>query len=754
MEILEGQVERITYAGEEDGYSVLRLKVHGRRDLVTVVGSFVSVTPGEVLRVRGAWNRHPKYGEQFRADQYETLSPDTVEGIRKYLGSGLIKGIGPEMAKRIVKAFGTSTLDVIDAQPERLLEVDGIGPKRLQGIVKAWDDQKEIREVMIFLKGHGVSASHATRIFKHYGRESLNVLRENPYRLAMDVSGIGFVTADKIAQSLGFARDSVRRAEAGLHWALFQAADEGHVCLPRNRLLEEAQKLLESPREVLEKGLQALAADGRIVVEAVPADAAHVMGDTQAVFLRGYHTAEVQTAARLTYIASFPKRFPQAKIDEVIGTVTARLPFPLAPLQRQALRNALTDKVLVLTGGPGTGKTTLVKAVCDAYARLGSRVALAAPTGRAAKRLAETTGRDAATIHRLLEFSPAVGGFQRNEQKPLNTDCLIVDEASMLDGLLAHHLLKAVEPKTTVIFVGDVDQLPSVGAGNVLQDIIDSGAFPVVRLTEIFRQAQKSLIVVNAHRIREGMFPVNGKSQEGRLSDFYFIEKDDPEEVLEVVVELCTKRIPKRFGLDPVDEIQVLSPMHRGVVGARHLNEVLQKALNPRGRAVERAGRLYRVGDKVMQLRNNYDKDVFNGDLGRIEAVDEENQEIRVRIDDRPVTYDFSELDEITHAYAVSVHKSQGSEYPAVVVPLVTQHYIMLQRNLLYTAVTRGKKLVVLVGSRKALAMAVRNNRIQKRYTLLAHRLRRSLAAPGLEGATSNGAFASETPRKRPQNGR
>lgn len=732
VEILEGQVERITYAGEENGYSVLRLKVHGRRDLVTVVGSFALVTPGEVLRLHGSWGRHPKYGEQFRAEHYETLSPDTVEGIRKYLGSGLIKGIGPEMAKRIVTAFGTSTLDVIDAQPKRLLEVDGIGPKRLQGIVKAWDNQKEIREVMIFLKSHGVSASHATRIFKHYGRESLNVLRENPYRLAMDVSGIGFMTADKIAQSLGFARDSVRRAEAGLHWALFQAADEGHVCLPRNRLLEQAQKLLESPREVLEEGLHALAADGRVVVETVAAEAAAGMGDTQAVFLRGYHTAEVQTAARLTYIASFLKRFSQAKTDEVIGTVTTRLPFPLAPLQRQALRNALTDKVLVITGGPGTGKTTLVKAVCDAYTRLGSRVALAAPTGRAAKRLAETTGRDAATIHRLLEFSPAVGGFQRNEQKPLNTDCLIVDEASMLDGLLAHHLLKAVDPKTTVIFVGDVDQLPSVGAGNVLQDIIDSGAFPVVRLTEIFRQAQKSLIVVNAHRIREGMFPVKGKSREGSLSDFYFIEKDAPEEVLEVVVELCAKRIPKRFGLDPLNDIQVLSPMHRGVVGARRLNEVLQRVLNPWGRAVERAGRLYRVGDKVMQLRNNYDKDVFNGDLGRIEAVDEENQEIRVRIDGRPVTYDFSELDEITHAYAVSVHKSQGSEYPAVVVPLVTQHYMMLQRNLLYTAVTRGKKLVVLVGSRKALAMAVRNNRIQKRYTLLAHRLRRNLAAPGL----------------------
>lgn len=723
METLEGQVERITYAGEEDGYSVLRLKVRGRRDLVTVVGSFVSVTPGEVLRLRGTWGRHPKYGEQFRADHYETLSPDTVEGIRKYLGSGLIKGIGPEMAKRIVKAFGIATLDVIDSAPERLLEVDGIGPKRLSGIRKAWDDQKEIRDVMIFLKTHGVSASHATRIFKHYGKESLKVLRENPYRIAMDVTGIGFVTADKIARNLGFGTDSELRAEAGLHYVLFQAADEGHVCMPKNRLLEDAGKLLETPADVLTKGLENLAADGRVVLERLSEEAARLMGNGTAVYLRGYHTAETQTAARLTYIASFAKRFSPATIEEAVKAVTARLPFPLAPLQMEAVRKALTDKVLVITGGPGTGKTTLIKAVCAAYKRLGTRVALAAPTGRAAKRLSETTGHEAATIHRLLEFSPQGGGFQRNEQRPLAADCLIVDEASMLDALLAHHLLKAVAPKTTLVFVGDVDQLPSVGAGNVLQDIIDSGAFPVVRLSEIFRQAQRSLIVVNAHRIREGLFPINGSSRQGRLSDFYFIEKDDPQEVLGVVLELCTRRIPARFGLDPVEDIQVLSPMHRGTVGAQSLNEALQKALNPRGRAVERAGRIYRVGDKVMQLRNNYDKDVFNGDLGRIQAVDEENQEIRVRMDGRVVTYGFSELDEITHAYAVSVHKSQGSEYPAVVVPLVTQHYVMLQRNLLYTAVTRGKKLVVLVGSKKALAMAVRNDRIQKRYTLLAHRL-------------------------------
>ncbi|ROQ93603.1 SF1B family DNA helicase RecD2 [Desulfosoma caldarium] len=722
-EILEGQVERVTYAGEEDGYSVLRLRVRGRRDLVTVVGSFVSVTPGEVLRLHGFWRRHPKYGPQFRVDQYEILRPDTVQGICKYLGSGLIKGIGPEMAKRIVKVFGAATLEVIDQKPERLLEVEGIGPKRLSGIVKAWDDQKEIREVMIFLKTHGVSASHATRIFKQYGKDSLTVLQENPYRLAMDVSGIGFVTADKIARSLGFDRDSVRRAQAGLHYVLFKAADDGHVCLPRAQLLRDAEKLLETSVQVLEQGLQALAADGRVILEPLSDAVARAVADTEVVYLRGYHVAETQTAARLTTIGAWPKRFPSASLDKVLSAVTSQLPFPLAPLQMEAIRKALTEKVMVITGGPGTGKTTLVRAICAAYKRMGARVALAAPTGRAAKRLSETTGQEAATVHRLLEFSPAAGGFQRNEQKPLTADCLIVDEASMLDALLAHHLLKAVSSRTTVIFVGDVDQLPSVGAGNVLKDIIASEAFSVVRLTEIFRQAQKSLIVVNAHRIREGSFPIYGSTQGERLSDFYFIEKDDPEDVLRLVVELCSRRIPGRFHLDPVEDIQVLSPMHRGVVGAQHLNEVLQKALNPRGRAVERAGRIYRVGDKVMQLRNNYDKEVFNGDMGRIDAVDEENQEIRVRMDGRLVSYDFSELDEITHAYAVSVHKSQGSEYPAVVIPLVTQHYVMLQRNLLYTAVTRGRKLVVLLGSRKALAMAVRNDRLQKRYTLLAHRL-------------------------------
>ncbi|MBC7357364.1 MAG: ATP-dependent RecD-like DNA helicase [Desulfacinum sp.] len=719
---IQGQIERVTFTSQEDGYSVLKLKVKGRRDLVTVVGSFASATPGEILRLRGSWGMHPKYGEQFRAEHYETLSPDTVEGIRKYLGSGLIKGIGPVMAKRIVQAFGKATLEVIDRDPERLLEVEGIGPKRLKQILKAWEDQKEIREVMIFLRSHGVSAAYATRIFKHYGRESLQVLRENPYRLAMDVHGIGFVTADKIASNLGFQKDSPLRAEAGLHYVLFRATEDGHVCLPRNLLLEQGKELLECSRETLEEALVRLAADGRIVIQPLSGEAAESFRDSQAVYLRGYYGAETQIAQRLKHLAAIPKRIKPETARQVLTQVRDSLPVQLAPQQEEAVLQALTGKVVVITGGPGTGKTTLVQAICSAYRSLGARLCLAAPTGRAAKRLAEATGHPAATIHRLLEFSPQAGGFQRNEQKPLNADCIIVDEASMLDTLLTHHLLKAVPPKATLVLVGDVDQLPSVGAGSVLEDLIGCGAFPVVRLTEIFRQARKSLIVVNAHRIRNGEFPYLNRDPD-RLSDFYFIEKDDPEAVVEILVRLCAQRIPSRFRLHPIDDIQVLSPMHRGAVGAQRLNHALQEALNPTGRAMERGGRIFRVGDKVMQIRNNYDKEVFNGDLGRITAVDEENQEIRVHMDGRTVRYDFSELDELAHAYAISVHKSQGSEYPAVVVPLLTQHFMMLQRNLLYTAITRGKRLVILVGSKKALAIAVRNDKTQQRYTLLRHRL-------------------------------
>jgi exodeoxyribonuclease V alpha subunit len=721
-EKIQGQVERITYSNEENGYSVIKVKVRGRRDLMTVVGNFVAVTPGEVLRMEGTWSHHSKHGEQFKVERYETLTPATVEGIRKYLGSGLIKGIGPVMAKRIVNHFGEHTLDIIDRQGERLREIEGIGSYRADQILRAWEDQKEIREVMLFLRSHEISASYATRIFKHYGKGALQVLEENPYRLAMDVAGIGFITADKIARNLGFAADSPLRAAAGVLYVLHEAAEDGHVCAPYEWLLDRCRELLGIPDSILIGALQQLAADQRLTLEAVPESVRTTFGSDRAVYLRGYYLAEAQVAQRLLRLQAFAPLQRKWDADKALLWVQGQLAVDLAPLQAEAVKRALLDKVLIVTGGPGTGKTTLVRAILLLYQKLGARICLAAPTGRAAKRLSETTRHAASTIHRLLEFSPQPGGFQRNDQRPLNADLLVVDEASMLDCLLTNHLLKAVPGNATLVLVGDVDQLPSVGAGSVLQDLITSRQFPVVKLTEIFRQARQSRIVVNAHRVQQGLFPELQTVGE-RVQDFYFIEKEDPEEVLQIIVKLCTERIPQRFKLDAIEEVQVLSPMHRGAVGAQRLNGVLQEALNPQKQGLERGGQALRLNDKVMQIRNNYDKDVFNGDLGRVRKIDMENQTVDVEIDGRLVPYDFSELDELALAYAISVHKAQGSEYPAVVLPLLTQHFIMLQRNLLYTAITRGRKLVVVVGSKKALAIAVKNDKTQKRFTLLSERL-------------------------------
>lgn len=722
VEKLQGLVERITYTSEEDGYSVIKIKVPGLRDLVTVVGSFASVMPGEVLRLEGTWGFHEKFGRQFKAERYETTAPATVEGIKKYLGSGLIKGIGPVMAGRIVKRFGERTLDIIEESSEKLREVDGIGEYRLERIRKAWEDQKEIRGLMVFLQGHGVSATYAAKIFKQYGARSQEVLLENPYRLAMDISGIGFLTADKIARSIGFSTESTLRAEAGIMYILHEAADEGHVCVPWGRVLEKGRQLLETPSEVIAEAIRRLAADKRIVQE-VPPEGSRLAGeDGEAIYLRGYHTAENEVARRLRYLQAF--RPLQKKIDPeaAILWLKGKLPFKLAPLQEEAVKQVLTDKVVVITGGPGTGKTTLIRAILSIYRQMGAQICLAAPTGRAAKRLSEATHYPASTIHRLLDFSPQLGGFQRNEQKPLSADLIIIDETSMVDILLMYHLLKAVPTHATLVLVGDVDQLPSVGAGSVLSDTIGSGRFPVVRLTEIFRQARQSRIIVNAHCIQQGKFPMLQADSE-ELQDFYFIEKEDPEEVFQIILKLCTDRIPARFGLDPVEDIQVLSPMHRGAIGAQRLNTALQDVLNPEKRTIERGGRVFRLHDKVMQVRNNYDKEVFNGDLGRIRKIDMEEQTILVDVDGRLVPYDFSELDELVLAYAVSVHKAQGSEYPAVVLPLLTHHYVMLQRNLLYTAITRARKLAVIVGSKKALAIAIRNNQMQGRFSLLRERL-------------------------------
>ena len=722
LTVLQGQIERVTYTNEENGYTVAKVKVYGRRDLVTVIGNIINPTPGEVVRMKGEWGNHPKHGEQFKIVFCQCTTPATVYGIEKYLGSGLIKGIGPVMAKRIVKRFGEETLNVIEKEIDRLGEVEGIGKKRIDMIREAWARQKEIREVMVFLQSHGVSAAYGAKIFKQYGNDSIQVVRENPYRLATDVFGIGFVTADRIAEKLGFARDSELRAGAGLLYVLHELADEGHVYCPYELLIDKCGEILGIDREVIVRAVATAALDKRIVIEDVNDDASEFRENDKAVYLAGYHVAETNAAARLRTLLQASPAIRRIDTDKAIPWVQEKLSITLAEKQIEAVRCAVESKMMIITGGPGTGKTTIINAILKIFSAIGTGILLAAPTGRAAKRMSEATGHEAKTIHRMLEYNLRKGGFQKNEDSPLDCDLLIVDEASMIDTLLTHHLLKAVPGKATFILVGDVNQLPSVGAGNVLKDIIDSGIVPVVQLSEIFRQAKESAIIVNAHKINEGILPDLGTSRE-KLDDFYFIEQEDPRKVLEIIIRLVRDRIPERFGLSPVTDIQVLAPMHRGTVGAANLNVELQKALNPGEEGITRGGGNFRVNDKVMQIVNDYDKEVYNGDIGRISAIDGETRELTVVFDDRDVVYDFGDLDELALAYAVSVHKSQGSEYPAVVIPIHTQHYVLLQRNLLYTAVTRGKKLVVLVGTKKALAIAVRNNKTEKRFTLLRKRL-------------------------------
>ena len=721
---LQGQIERITYTNAENGYTIAKVKVYGRRDLVTVVGNLMSPTPGEILKMKGEWVNHPRYGEQFKLLEYKTQIPASVYGIQKYLGSGLIKGIGPIMAKRIVKRFGKDTLDVIDNSVDKLSEVDGIGKKRVEMIKRAWDEQKEIRQVMLFLQTHGVSGAYAPKIFRHYGSKSIEVVRKNPYRLATDIFGIGFVTADRIAEKLGFAKQSELRAEAGIIYVLNQLADEGHVYYPYEPLVEKSREILQVDREVIVKSFGTIALEGRIVIEDLNPNILEFRENNKAVYLAKFHFSETSIATKVKTLINGPKSMRAIDSDKALEWVQKQFDITLAAKQIEAVRCAAEDKVLVITGGPGTGKTTIIKAILKIFSKLAVEIMLGAPTGRAAKRMSEASGHEAKTIHRLLEYSIQKGGFQRNDEHPLKCDLVIIDEASMIDTTLMHHLLKALPQTATFILVGDVNQLPPVGAGNVLKDIIASGAVTVVTLNEIFRQAQKSSIIVNAHKINHGILP-SLKSSKQELDDFYFIEQGDPEEVLGIILELTRERIPKRFGFDPIDDIQVLTPMYRGVVGAGNLNLELQKALNPGENAVERGGKSFRVSDKVMQIRNNYDKEVFNGDIGRIARVNSENQEVTIIFDDREVPYDFADLDEVVLAYAVSVHKSQGSEFPAVIIPLLTQHYLLLQRNLIYTAVTRGKRLVVLVGTRKALAIGVKNDKTQKRYTYLQHRLKR-----------------------------
>ncbi len=720
---IKGQIETITYANEESGFTIARVKVGGQKEQITIVGNLMALAPGEVLKMQGEWTTHPKFGRQFKVEQYQTEVPATVEGIRKYLGSGYIKGLGPVMAKRIVQRFGKQTLDIIENQAEKLAEVEGVGSKRIIMIKQAWQEQQEIRQVMLFLQSHGVGSGYAVKIFRQYGNNSIAIVKTNPYRLASDIFGMGFIIADRIAGQLGFAKNSELRATAGVLYVLNKLTEEGNVYYPYESLLEKSGEILQVERDIITKALGSMTMEGKIIMEDLNEDLEEFRKNHKAVYLKKLYTSETGIAGRFQQLVSATRTVRRVDEDQAIAWVQQQLDITLDAQQAEAVRSSLENKVMVITGGPGTGKTTIINAVLKIFSRMEVRIMLAAPTGRAAKRMSEATGREARTIHRLLEFSFKQGGFQRHESRLLECDLLIIDEASMIDTLLMHQLLKAVPANATFILVGDVNQLPSVGPGNVLNDIIASQAVPIVRLSKIFRQARASQIVVNAHRINNGVLPQYDPSL--TENDFYFIAQEDPEQVLKTITDLVHHRLPRRFGFDPVEDIQVLTPMHKGVVGTANLNRELQRTLNPREDGVVRGESIYRVNDKVMQIKNNYDKEVFNGDIGRIARICPEDKEIIVVFDHRKVIYDFAELDEIILAYAISVHKSQGSEYAVVIIPVLTQHYMLLQRNLIYTAITRGRKLVVMVGTRKALAMAVKNDKTKKRYTYLKYRLQR-----------------------------
>ncbi|MET9613949.1 SF1B family DNA helicase RecD2 [Kitasatospora indigofera] len=724
---VEGVLERITYANEETGYTVARVDTgRGGNDLLTVVGALLGAQPGESLRLHGRWASHPQYGKQFVVENYTTVLPATVQGIQRYLGSGLIKGIGPRFAERIVEAFGVDTLEVIETTPGRLIEVPGLGPKRTRKIAEAWEEQKAIKEVMVFLQGVGVSTSLAVRIFKKYGDASIGVVKNEPYRLASDVWGIGFLTADRIAQAVGIPHDSPERVKAGLQYALSQSSDQGHCYLPEERLIADGVKLLQVDVGLVIDCLAELVAEEGVVREAVPGEGGQPV---TAVYLVPFHRAEISLSNQLLrLLRADSDRMPGfAGVDwaAALGWLAKRRGAELAPEQEQSVRLALTEKVAVLTGGPGCGKSFTVKSIVTLALAKRAKVVLAAPTGRAAKRLSELTGVEASTVHRLLELRPG-GDAAYDRDRPLEADLVVVDEASMLDLILANKLVKAVAPGAHLLFVGDVDQLPSVGAGEVLRDMLAAGSpVPSVRLTRIFRQAQESGVVTNAHRINEGLPP----RTEG-LADFFLFVEDDAERAAGLTVDVVARRIPQKFGLDPRRDVQVLAPMHRGPAGAGNLNTLLQAAVTPgREGLPERrlGGRTFRVGDKVTQIRNNYEKGqngVFNGTVGVVTAIAVDDQRLTVLTDeDEEIGYDFDELDELAHAYAVTIHRSQGSEYPAVVIPVTTSAWTMLQRNLLYTAVTRAKQLVVLVGSRKAIGQAVRTVSAGRRHSALDHRL-------------------------------
>lgn len=712
---LDGTLERIVFHNEENGYSVLRFKT-AAGDNYTVVGNIADPQVGSSLKLTGEWVDNAKFGRQFKMLTYETSLPAGLVGIRHYLASGLIKGVGPKTAERIVEAFGDDTFAILDNEPERLSAVKGIGKRTAKGIQEAWSEHRGIRDLIMFLQPHGVSTAYAVRIYKFYGKHALSVVQENPYRLAMDISGIGFVTADTIAQKIGFEVDSPLRAEAGTLYMLTKTSDEGHVYFPFDALVTKTSDNLNIRADLVENAIEILEREDRVVIE-------ELSNGQVAVYRTRFHAYESGISTYIKKILGSPKTVLIKNPNEIVEEVVANLGINLAEEQLEAVHTAVRSKMMVLTGGPGTGKTTITKAIVQSYKKLKAKILLCAPTGRAAKRMFETIGVEAKTIHRLLEYSPREDGFQRNENNPLACSLIVIDESSMMDTMLMFHLLKAIPLGATVIFVGDVHQLPSVGPGNVLKDVILSGVVDVVELLEVFRQAQESDIITNAHKINAGEVPFLESSKE-RLSDFYFIRQDDPERCAAMIVDLVKNHIPRRFGFDAIDQIQVLTPMHKGSAGSGNLNHLLQEALNPQPLCLKRGDREYRLDDKVMQLRNNYDKDVFNGDIGRICVVNTEDKKLTVRFDDeKNVIYDFNELDELVPAYAISIHKSQGSEYQAVVIPVLTQHYVLLQRNLIYTGVTRGKKLVILVGASKALTIAIKNNKMQKRFTYLAQRL-------------------------------
>ncbi len=725
-EQISGLIERVTFHNDESGFCVLRVNIKGQRDDVTVVGSLPLVTAGEWLTAEGWWVRDKEHGLQFKAITLKTVPPTTAEGIERYLGSGLVKGIGPILAKKLVGHFGADVLAVIESRPSELQSVDGIGPKRRERIAQAWREAKQVHEIMLFLHSHGVSTSRAVRIFKTYGEQAIEKVRSNPYTLAKDIYGIGFATADQIAQKVGIPKDSINRAKAGIDHTLLQATSDGHCALPLVKLKLTAVKLLEVQEGIIEQALSQMLTGGSLLLEEIEGE--------PLVFLPHLRRAEEGIAARIKRLAEGQPLYPPIEFDKAVAWCEKRTGKTLAPSQRETLKTVLANRVVVITGGPGVGKTTLVNSILMILRAKNVKCLLCAPTGRAAKRLNETTGMDAKTIHRLLEIDPATGRFSRHEANPLSCGLLVVDETSMVDVPLMHSLLRAVPNHAGLILVGDIDQLPSVGPGTALHDLIESGVVPIMRLTEVFRQAANSQIIINAHRVRRGQIPDVRVAE--RDSDFHFVERDEPEKIAATLVKLVKERIPQRFGFDPIRDVQVLCPMNRGSLGVRELNTALQQVLNPVQAGepvVERFGWRFRMRDKVIQTENDYDKDVFNGDIGTIERVDPVEHEVTIRFDERRVKYDFGELDEVSLAYAVTIHKSQGSEFPAVVIPIATQHYMLLQRNLIYTGITRGKKLVVLIGQKKAMGIAVRNDRPQRRYSgLLA-----SLRGNGQQGIVS-----------------